>query len=270
MPEKLRTGLNAYCARWPGEVVLITSKAPPSNASSLGMVSASTDDLPFLVQSTNDIADAARRVKPDLTVLPLDVRSTSVRGAVRRAVVTVEHSAASRCRMAAVDSTRRDRVRIWSGWAGLEVKFTKLLKSADGVQFNGWPSYLEYGRRVRNSMVFFDTRLESVDLPPVARLRKSGRLRLAFSGRLIPIKGAVDAAQAASRIWEAGLLERFDIFGSGPQEAEMRKVAPPGTIFHGSVPFRSNGFGMCGSRSTSWSFLTSRTIRRAPTWRQPV
>ena len=119
----------------------------------------------------------------------------------------------------------------------MEARFVQMLKAADGAQFNGWPSYLAYGPKVRNPLLFFDTRLKSCAIPADTRPRKAGPVRLAFSGRFIPIKGAVDAAQVATRVWEAGLLERFEVFGAGPQEPEMRDSAPPGTVFRGSVPF---------------------------------
>lgn len=236
MPEKLRTGLVSYCDRWPGEVVFV---APPAEGgeSNLGLVDVRADAMPFQIQVSQDLAAAAARLNPDITLLPLDVRSRDVQRAVARSVLTVEHSAASRCRMATVGVSRREQIRIWRGWAGVEARFTRMLRAADGAQFNGWPSFRAYRARTKSPMVFFDTRLRASAIPEETRPRKAGPVRLAFSGRFIPIKGAVDAAQVATRVWEAGLLERFEVFGAGPQEPEMRDSAPPGTVFRGSVPF---------------------------------
>ena len=122
----------------------------------------------------------------------------------------------------------------------MEKRFRTMLAKSHGAHFLGWVTYSSYARHSPNPLMYLESRLRVEDIPCSPHRVDVGPLRLAFSGRFLPIKGAVDAMEVAAGIHRASKLKSLDVFGGGPLESAMRKVAPPGTKFHGSVPFTAS------------------------------
>ena len=99
---------------------------------------------------------------------------------------------------------------------------------ADGIQSNGTPAFNEY-REFRNSMLYFDTRVDGASIIKDAELNErlvyldeNRPLRLAFSGRLIRMKGGDHLVEVAKRLKEAGMKFTMSIYGTGELESEMK------------------------------------------------
>lgn len=105
----------------------------------------------------------------------------------------------------------------------------RALALADGMQANGVPAVRRYGGLSKDVLAFFDTRLSESRLPSAAELESrladlsTGKpLRLAFSGRLDPIKGVDHLPRLMARLANEGVAATLDIFGTGPLEGSLR------------------------------------------------
>ena len=77
---------------------------------------------------------------------------------------------------------------------------------------------------------------------PAPRARRPGPLRIAFLGRLVPLKCVDLALRAAAPLLKAGRAT-FDVIGDGPERAYLEGVArelglSAGLTFHGELPNR--------------------------------
>lgn len=104
------------------------------------------------------------------------------------------------------------------------------IKAAAGVQCNGTPTYDEFGPSSARPLLYFDSRVSAemtVDAAVLdqrlAEMERGGPLRLVFSGRLIPIKGADHLPVLADALVKRKVPFTFDICGSGALEDEIRK-----------------------------------------------
>jgi len=99
---------------------------------------------------------------------------------------------------------------------------------ADGLQMNGLPAFEEY-EEFKNKLLYYDTRVNK-DLiikdeelkSRNAYLLQDKPLRLAFSGRLIAIKGVDHLLELALLLRKKKIKFQFKIYGTGKMEDEMK------------------------------------------------
>jgi colanic acid/amylovoran biosynthesis glycosyltransferase len=122
----------------------------------------------------------------------------------------------------------RARRRLWE--YGQERRIKAALRISAGVQCNGTPTYDVYQLICPSSLLFFDGRVErSMLISPEAledRLQAlgSGRpLRLAFSGRLIRMKGADHLPLVAQELKRRRVPFEMTICGDGVLAESMRQ-----------------------------------------------
>lgn len=121
---------------------------------------------------------------------------------------------------------------------------------ADGLQANGVAAYKEY-QSLCGSILYFDTRVhESMIIKPAQlterfkRSRSNGRLNLAYSGRLINIKGADQLIELAERLRAMKVEFHLSIYGAGELFQQMsdqikdRSLAGLVTLF-GALDFKN-------------------------------
>jgi glycosyltransferase involved in cell wall biosynthesis len=96
------------------------------------------------------------------------------------------------------------------------------------LQCNGTPTYRAYRSLSPSPLLFFDTRLRASAViardeleARLARLMAGGPLRLAFSGRLIAMKGADHLIEVARELRSLGVDYRLTIWGDGDLVPEM-------------------------------------------------
>jgi colanic acid/amylovoran biosynthesis glycosyltransferase len=119
------------------------------------------------------------------------------------------------------------------------------LRRAAGVQCNGVPTYRAYESVNPRRMLFFDTRLgrEMLAKPEDLRSRSPHRLlRLAFSGRLIELKGVRHLPEIASELRRRGVPFVLRICGDGPLRGELesdvkRRGLQNQVVFMGNMDF---------------------------------
>jgi colanic acid/amylovoran biosynthesis glycosyltransferase len=114
----------------------------------------------------------------------------------------------------------RLRRMLWS--VSQERRTRQAIRSASGVQCNGTPTCEDYSGVNRRRLLFFDTRVAESMLPTVEEVRertdsllKGAPLRLIFSGRLIPPKGADHLVLVADALRNLGVCFHLTICGDG-------------------------------------------------------
>lgn len=114
-----------------------------------------------------------------------------------------------------------------------ELRVLRDIKAAHGVQCNGTPTFDAYSGVNDNAHLYFDTRTAeasfatSQDLGRRAEhLRNGGPLRIAFSGRLLEIKGAHHLIPMARYLRERGVDFELTICGGGKLAEEIARSIP--------------------------------------------
>ena len=111
---------------------------------------------------------------------------------------------------------------------------------AYALHCNGYPVYDESRLFNKKRLLYFDSRMSEDMLIRKAQLdeRLSGQrgrpLRLLYSGRYEPLKGAVDAVGVARECLKRGLNIEMHCYGQGSSRSEMRDIASD-SICHGKV-----------------------------------
>jgi glycosyltransferase involved in cell wall biosynthesis len=132
--------------------------------------------------------------------------------------------------MAGVANPARRAVRALRAWIR-HARARRRLRLAHSLHCNGYPVYVENERVNPRRLLYLDSRMESgMVISPealAARLsgRQSGPLRLLFSGRYEPIKGAVDVVRVALECLRRGLDVEMHCYGQGSLRDEMRGLA---------------------------------------------
>lgn len=105
------------------------------------------------------------------------------------------------------------------------------LRAARMVHCNGYPTYKAYAPFNARRLLYLDSRIAADDVLPEAALearlatRGTRPLRLLYSGRYEPMKGALDAVRTAAACLQRGLAVEMDCYGQGSQAEAMRRVA---------------------------------------------
>lgn len=120
------------------------------------------------------------------------------------------------------------RLRRWFFVWSTERKRLKAFSFCDGIQANGRPAFLQYGK-YSDVIEYFDTRVEKKQLVTELELERrfnyllAGRpIRLAFSGRLIRMKGVDQLIVVARRLKQWGVPFSLSIYGAGDLEFEVK------------------------------------------------
>lgn len=257
LTKKALSGMEAYHRLWGGPLRMVLPKGdgPGHN---LDNEVVDTRELPFAI----DV---------------LDLRSPALRERVQRASVVMNAPSpgsfglASYCKKLGVpyvlntEYTLRTRwqimraerplgLRLLRGleWeAEQELRILREVALATAVQCNGTPTYEQYRRINKNALLYFDTRTTESMLATdehmrerAARRMRGEPLRLVFSGRLHPMKGAGDLPKVAKALRERGVPFHLDICGAGPIEHAMRREVEeeglaPWVTFRGVLDFES-------------------------------
>ncbi|QDU70225.1 glycosyltransferase [Mucisphaera calidilacus] len=161
-------------------------------------------------------------------------------------VLITEYTSRTRRQMILADAhagwLRKLRRLLWD--RGQEQRNRNAVRQAAGVQCNGTPTYRDYQPLNPNTITYFDTRFTSSMVRPRTRtLPADGRpLQLAFSGRLIDMKGARHLVPIASILRDRGVGFQLHVFGDGPCkpviEQDGRELIRSGHLLvRGVVPF---------------------------------
>lgn len=122
------------------------------------------------------------------------------------------------------------------------------VKNAYSLHCNGYPAYEAYAPFNGDGLLYLDSRMSSDQVISEFELKArlstlcQRGLRLLYSGRYEPIKGAVDAVSVAIECQKLGLEIEFHSYGQGSLRDEMKRLAQtapfPELIFiHDAIPY---------------------------------
>jgi glycosyltransferase involved in cell wall biosynthesis len=146
-------------------------------------------------------------------------------------VYNTEYSLRTRLQIARAEATGPLRLARHVQWELVhELHILRELRHATSLQCNGTPTYEAYRRRTRNALLYFDTRTRDEEIATDAELERANErrmagapLQLAFSGRLIEMKGADDLVRVARALRDRGVDFHLSIFGGGALEERLRR-----------------------------------------------
>ena len=257
LTKKFMQGIEEQRKCWPGPIrVLMQPTAVETD--DLDRVRVPKAEVPFdLTVCPLDSEPAARMLdSASIALLALgwdqnDLPALCKQLGVQFAVVA-ENTLKNRIEIARAEVSNPLRLARRILWEiGQERHNRKSVAMSVGLQCNGTPTFDAYSRFSPTPMLFFDTRTSAEELATVdqmerrfAQRRSSGRLRLAFSGRLIAIKGVDHLVRVAGALANMGRDFSLAICGAGALEQSMRDFVHDHGLgkvvrFLGSLDFRS-------------------------------
>jgi len=235
LTRKFIDGAAAYARLWPGPVVVCAARRMEED-SNLDLMSVDAGDLPFAFLWREDspaaLAEQIRGAR--LVLASLIERHTGLADLCGEfgppLVYVAEHNLETRRQMIRSETANpllRWRRELWS--ARVERRLEQSVRLAAGVQCNGTPAYEAYRTISPRALLYFDTRVrrDMLAVPEVVRQRTGelldgGPLRLAFSGRLIRLKGADHLLPVAAHLKRMHVPFTLDICGGGALEGKLR------------------------------------------------
>lgn len=235
LTQKFLDGMAEYVRYWEGPVAAIVEPAETvsDNLDNTAVAAAAQpfglEVLPFDDRRMRDrLAEAA------VVLGGADHRQNHLAEWCRRVgtpyVLNAEYTQTTRKQIAAAEERnplRRWRRYVWE--AGQERAVLRSIALAAGVQCNGLPTYEAYRTLNRRTHLYLDTRVTDAMLPDehalesrLAEMMGGGPLRLAFSGRLIAMKGADHLPRLANELRSLGVPFHLAVFGNGDLEPSMR------------------------------------------------
>lgn len=257
LDDKVVSGLIESCRTWPGPVRAIFREGPrsaivfgqPYDPATLGFELALVDagaPIPDALLADADIILAAGDSHHDF---PLQAQARRLGIPI---VYIIENLIRTRLQIIGVSGASAWQRMKSSLWAiGSEIQRRRVFRGAAALQANGTPAADVYGRAHGDVLCYFDTRLsrsmmcdEQAMDKRFQRLRSGSPLRLAFSGRLEPLKGADHLIPVARELVARNVAFHLDIFGTGSLENGMRAAIEKGGLsesvtLHGSVDFET-------------------------------
>jgi colanic acid/amylovoran biosynthesis glycosyltransferase len=235
--RKFYDGMLLYVNLWPGSVrCLLNVSDQPLPV--FGVVRKAIEDLPFECRPVNlmaaigldDIVDSAVVIASGDSWDQLHISRVCKLAGVR-CVYVIEYIAETRYQIVAFETGNIIlRLRRWFFVWNTERKRINAFRLCDGIQANGAPAFLSYGKYA-NAIEYFDTRVAAHQLVTNDELAKRveylllGRpLRLAFSGRLIRMKGVDHLIIVAKLLKLWGVPFSLSIYGAGELEAEIKNA----------------------------------------------
>ena len=240
--RKFLDGMVAYQQRWPGPITVALPSGPPTHGlddetldpATLGFRLVVDGDLRALIAESAVVLGAAGREQAHVAAL--------CAAAGVPCVYVTEYSLKTRLQIVAANTRNpllRARRAFWE-WRTERIMRRALARSA-GAQCNGTPTYAAYKDVTPSSMLFFDTRSAAAAMATdaeletrLAALQRGGPLRLAFSGRLVAMKGADHLLEVARALTARGFDYQLTICGDGDLADAMKAQI-------GALPVRMAG-----------------------------
>ena len=234
--RKFYDGLLLYTQLWPGRVTCVMpSSATP--LSGFGVVEAKPADLPFtcIVLKEDEKVGKEHIQSATIVLASADAHDQLHIAALCRengvkCVYVIEYIPETRQQIVALDNSNpavRLRQNLYLKLN--ERKRLEAFRLSDGLQCNGSPAFNEYSQ-IPNRLLYFDTRVSEKEIigdeeleTRLATLRGKKPLRLAFSGRLVAMKGADHLVQLAMKLKKLNLTFHLSIYGAGDLEEEMKR-----------------------------------------------
>ncbi len=238
LSKKFVTGMRMYARTWPGELhaVLRRERVDPEN---LDVRRWDRDELGFEleVRAFGDESFRAwfRALAPDVVLGGANDRLMDIveqcEAVGARFVCCTEYNFKTNLQIIAsskASGLQKLRSGVWMTrhmWRRRE-----MVRRSAGLQTNGTPTFDEYRGDNRNTLLYFDSRIQPAMIATpaecearLARLAgREGPVRLLFSGRLNAMKGADHLIDVALELRRRSVDFVLDIAGAGTLRADMQ------------------------------------------------
>lgn len=235
LTRKFLAGVEEYLRHWNGPVRVLMEPSETAGHS-LDRVSVRPSRLPFDLRLVSFLDDALLPLLRDAdVVVPFTThRQNHISFLCRRmgvpSVYVTEYTLRTRFQIARAETPRRTRLWRRCAWEMTqEHQQRRAIRRASGLQCNGTPTFRAYASLNRRPMLYFDTRTRGdMIVPPhvlhhrLAHLHSDRPLRLAFSGRLDPMKGVQHLPHIAHALRQRGTPFQLSIAGGGHLEPALR------------------------------------------------
>lgn len=239
LTDKFVTGLRSIVDRWPGSVALVVERRPGERDVNVGARWFEVRELPVDVTITDDVAGAVRQLEPNIISAGLEYARSWLVDVEPPVVYTSEFTSRERLRNTLnLTEGALNKVRVIAGASRQALALHRMVKSAAGIQCNGWPTWEAFRKHNDRCLLFYDTRL-GPDAVREPRPRQPGPLTVAFSGRLVELKGPMDAVRAVEIARQQGHDVRLRVYGEGPLADQVAASLGARDEFAGTVDFES-------------------------------
>jgi glycosyltransferase involved in cell wall biosynthesis len=237
--RKFHTGMLDYARLIGAPLVTIN---PPSAGPIMDPVSVPLADLPYRVAigDLNDIRDAQLVYGSGMGSAAM-ARSLSI-----PYIPIVEYDLATEITVSASKSTNPLRKALRTARCVRTWYQTTLpdFKGAHSIHCNGYPIHDVARQHNENTLLYLDSRMsqDMIMSPAALEARKrSGPLRLLYSGRYEQMKGAIDAVKVGLHCLALGIDIEMHCYGQGSLRDEMKRLATSGSdgriVIHDAVPY---------------------------------
>jgi colanic acid/amylovoran biosynthesis glycosyltransferase len=238
LDAKFVEGMKVQQAMWPSRITCALRRGAASVPFSREF---DHQDLPFdlIVLDQHEALEPRHLAGQDLIMASGDdfhcLGLTDMLQPQQTIVYVIEYTHETRMQVLMLDRGRgmlgRLRGMVWL--MQQERRRRRAFRAADGLQSNGYPAHDLYGPMNRDSMIYLDGRMtpglfatEAEMTARETRRAAGAPLRLIFSGRLEPMKGAQDLLPVARRLMAKGVAFSLDIFGAGSLRDEIANSIP--------------------------------------------
>ncbi len=236
LTRKFLDGVLLYREHWRGPIRLLIEERQ-GESENLDNLPVDPAELPFEVELVDYTAPelAARLAGAALVFGTTSYRQVHLPALCRSlgipCVLGTEYTLRTRLQILLAQRGIGPRLVRGALWAVREEgRERRAIRLASGLQCNGTPTFDAYRHLQPEAHLFFDTRTRAEDViaperleARLARLARGEPLRLAFSGRLDPMKGTQYLAPFAARLRDLGVPFRLDICGGGPIRERMAR-----------------------------------------------
>ncbi|MGN6366744.1 MAG: glycosyltransferase [Phycisphaerae bacterium] len=255
LTRKFIAGVSEYARHWPEGVQVLMEEGDPGD--DLDNISVHPADLPFGVALMPHEPEQLRPFlqKSGVALLAAYYRQIPLAALCATlgvpAVYTTENALRTRLQMLGTQQLNplvRLRRMLWLFQE--ERRQCRVFRDVAGLQCNGTPTFEAYRSLNPRTLLYFDSRVtramfaseEAVQQRTAAMLENRGPLRLAFSGRLVAIKGADHLIAIAEHLRQLGVPFTLSICGGGNLETRMRsevaaRKLEQHVLFRGSLDF---------------------------------
>lgn len=237
------SGLTELARSWPGRVIVL---APAVNdipePLPLAYVTADVDSLGFDIVKAQPVPAEIDSLGLDLTLGLLAPHWRGMTEARTPAVLTAEVDYGIRLGIHRATSSGIPLARAAVGLLRVEAGLRRQARKARSLQCNGPAAFRAYGKQSATPLAFMDHRIYAADVAAARAVRAwdgEGPLRMAFSGRLDPIKGPEYALEVAHRARRAGLPVEMAFLGTGPMRETLQDRAEGWVQFRGFRDYRT-------------------------------
>ncbi|QDU35273.1 Alpha-D-kanosaminyltransferase [Poriferisphaera corsica] len=234
LTEKFVDGMSQYASHWNGPIRVI---AQPSRStdSNLDHIEYPLSSLPFEFRCFNFTNDALKPALQDAAIVlaGFDHDKTLLAPLCKQLNVPLiyitEYSTRTQLQIIAAGNAPFLKKLRASLWVKQQRKpKNRALSQATALQCNGTPTYNEYTSINPNRLLYFDTRVTANLLATHQQIdnRRDDHspIRLLFSGRLIPMKGASHLPHIAHYLLENRTPFQLKIAGDGESLLEIKNL----------------------------------------------